>query len=253
MIWCGWDLALGNRELLNERFMGVGQFLEKGRAGGNKKLSWLGAAGYWGEVLLPDGEEVATGKLLYLPNVPEGGTHDDGRVVEVAEVVVNLPDGGHTRVVLRGDGLATSLGDVPVEDTPHEGGDEGHSGLGAGHSLGKAKEESEVAVDAMIPLETLGRLYAFPSRGDLDEDAALVNIPGLVQLYDVDGLPDRGLSVKRQPRIHLGGHSSRHNLEDLGSKVHQLERDRRERLKGEEGLFVCLFVCLGPFFRVRNG
>ena len=52
-----------------------------------------------------------------------------------------------------------------------------HAGLGAGHGLGEAEQQGEVAVDAFL-LEHLGGLDAFPGGGDLDQDA-LARVPAL--------------------------------------------------------------------------
>lgn len=45
------------------------------------------------------------------------------------------------------------VGYVPVEDAPHEGGDERHPRLGTGHGLGEGEEQCHVAVDAVLLFE----------------------------------------------------------------------------------------------------
>ena len=56
--------------------------------------------------------------------------------------------------VLQGlKGLLVRVGHVPVEDAAHEGGDECHPRLGAGHGLGEGEEQRHVAVDAMLLLQ----------------------------------------------------------------------------------------------------
>ena len=59
---------------------------------------------------------------------------------------------------------------VPVVDAADERRDQRHAGLGAGHGLGEAEQQRQVAVDAFA-LEPLGGADAFPGAGDLDQDA----------------------------------------------------------------------------------
>jgi hypothetical protein len=44
------------------------------------------------------------------------------------------------------------------------------------------EQKGEVAVDFMVALQDTGGLDTFPSGGDLDQDAGLVNTNGLVEL-----------------------------------------------------------------------
>jgi len=65
--------------------------------------------------------------------------------------------------------------------TANKGGDQSNAGLCAGNCLSKAKEEGKVAVDAVIALEFTSSLDAFPCRGDLDQNAVLVDANRLVK------------------------------------------------------------------------
>jgi hypothetical protein len=75
--------------------------------------------------------------------------------------------------------------DVDVSEdytyTTNEGRDEGDASLGACDCLAKTEEEGEIAVDPIFLLEFAGSLDAFPSRGDFDEDAFLLDPYGVVQ------------------------------------------------------------------------
>ncbi len=128
-----------------------------------------------------DGQVVDTSKLGDLTSVSERSTHDDGLVAELLVVVVDGLDRGDTGVLLLGVVLL-GRGLVPVEDTTDEGGDEESTGLGGGDGLGEGEEESEVAVDAVIPLQNLGGLDTLPGGGNLDQDAILGDARRLVEL-----------------------------------------------------------------------
>lgn len=88
-------------------------------------------------------------------------------------------------------------------DTSDEGGDEGGSGLGAGNSLSKAKEESEVAVDPIVALELAGSLDALPCRCNLNQHTLLLNPNGFIESNELLGLGLGGLLVERQAGVDL--------------------------------------------------
>ena len=64
--------------------------------------------------------------------------------------------------------------------TADEGRDEGDLGLSACNGLTETEEKGKVAVDAILGLELLRRLDTLPGRGDLDENALLLNADGVV-------------------------------------------------------------------------
>lgn len=128
-----------------------------------------------------NGEVVAAGELGDLANVAEGGAHDNGLVVVLLVVVVDVDDGLDTGVV-GGVVLLLGVGLVPVEDTADEGRDEVGTGLGGGNGLGKGEHEGQVAVDAVLALELVGGLDTLPGGSELDENALLVNAGLLVEL-----------------------------------------------------------------------
>ena len=65
--------------------------------------------------------------------------------------------------------------------TADEGRDEGNTSLRTRNGLREAEEEGEVTVDAVVALELAGGLDTLPGRGDLDEDALLLDTDGLVE------------------------------------------------------------------------
>ena len=77
-----------------------------------------------------------------------------------------------------------------------EGRDESYTGLRAGNSLTKAKEESEVAVDAIIALEFPSSLDTLPGGSDLDQDTILLDANALVQRDELLGLGLGGFLVE---------------------------------------------------------
>ena len=85
---------------------------------------------------------------------------------------------------------------VVVHDPAHEGGDESHSCLGTGHSLGEGEEEREVAVDAVVSLQDLPGLDPLPGGAQLDEDPLLAHPELLVQSDQLERLGHLGGRVK---------------------------------------------------------
>jgi hypothetical protein len=128
-----------------------------------------------------DGQVVAAGKLGDLAGVAERGTHDDGLVAVLLVVVEDGLDAGNARVLLLGVVLlGGSL--EPVEDAADEGRDEVGIGLSGGDGLDGREHERQVAVDAVVALQDLGRLDALPCRGDLDQYTVLGDTLLLVEL-----------------------------------------------------------------------
>src|SRR5262249_4707555 len=115
-----------------------------------------------------DGQQVTTGKANDLVHLAETRAHDLGLVAELFEVVVNPRDRSNTRVFVSRD-VAAALLLVPVVDAADEGRNERNAGLGAGHGLGKAEQERQIAVDALA-LQLFGGTNPFPGAGELDED-----------------------------------------------------------------------------------
>lgn len=126
-------------------------------------------------------------------DVAEGGTHDNGLVTEGLVVLVDLGNRLDSGVLLVGVVRVGVLGLVVVEDATDEGGDEGHTGLRACNGLFKAEEQREVAVDRILCLKLAGSLDTLPGRGNLDEDAVLVDTELLVESDEVLGLREEGV------------------------------------------------------------
>lgn len=122
------------------------------------------------------------------PYVTERSTHDDSPVSVLLVVIEDLADGLNTRILLvlvSGSGLVLL---VPVQNTADEGRDEGDTGLSTSHSLAKAEQESEIAVDLVVAFEFTASLDTLPGGSDLDENAFLADADGLVELDQVSGL-----------------------------------------------------------------
>lgn len=120
-------------------------------------------------------------------HVPEASTHDDGLVTVLLVVVEDLLDADNTGVFVAFEVLSGSLL-VPVQDAADEGGDKGDVRLGASDGLGKAEEEGEVAVDAVVTFEFASSLDTLPCGRDLDQDAVLLDADGLVESDKLLGL-----------------------------------------------------------------
>ena len=89
-------------------------------------------------------------------SVSERSSHYGSRIPEFLVIVVNFSDRDDPWILPSGIGLDRSVGDVPVENSPNERGDQRNSRLRASHSLAEAEEECQVAVDPML-------LFQFPN------------------------------------------------------------------------------------------
>ena len=140
------------------------------------------------------------------------------------EVLVDAAHGLHTGVIGARHGrlvpLAASLLLVPVVDTAHEGRNQLHARIAAGHGLAEGKQQGQVGADA-LGFQLLRRLDAFPGRGNLDQHTVVADALLVVQRHDAFGSRHGRSGVKGQTRIHLGGHAARHQLENRAAKLHQ--------------------------------
>jgi hypothetical protein len=174
-------VGLGSIELLGNGLCGVVQLLEKVGLYVVSIHTW--SAGLY-KSTYSNGEVVASSELSNLANGAERSTHDDGLVAVLLVVVEDAADGLDTGVLLLGV-LLLGRSLVPVKNAADEGGDEESAGLSSGNSLDEREHQSQVGVDAVIPLEDLGGLDTLPCRGDLDKNALLANALLLVQLQNV--------------------------------------------------------------------
>ena len=115
--------------------------------------------------------------------------------------------------------VAPGAGLVPIEDAAHEGGNQGDPRLGAGHRLGKAEQQGEVAVDAFL-LQGFRRLDPFPGGGHLDQHPVGANAGGLIQANQLAGLGNRGFRIEAEAGIHFGGNPAGHQLENFAAEDH---------------------------------
>ena len=177
--------------------------------------------------------------------VPEGSTHDNGLVSMLLVVVEDLLHGHDTRVLIASIGRAGLGLLVPVEDlrrisasstllsksaityTADEGRDEGNTSLRTRNGLREAEEEGEVTVDAVVALELAGGLDTLPGRGDLDEDALLLDPDRLVERNELLGLGLRRLLVVGEAGVDLGRDTAGDDLEDLLAEFDELHRPRQ--------------------------
>jgi hypothetical protein len=103
--------------------------------------------------------------------------------------------------------------------------------------LDEGKHEGEVAIDAVLGLEDVCRLNAFPRGGELNENTVLGDALLFVQLHhhneytstktrafdtyinNVQSLLDGGLCVKREAGVDLSGYFAGHNLQNLFTEL----------------------------------
>lgn len=169
--------GISSIELLGNRVGGVVQLLEKvGLQSCQLYFESLFGTGTYG-----DGEVIAASELSDLANVAERSAHDDGLVAVLLVVVENGAHGLDTGVFVLGV-LLLVVGLVPIKDATDERRDEESTGLGGGNGLRKGEHECQVAVDAVLGLQNVGGLDSLVGRGNLDQNAGLVNSLCLVQL-----------------------------------------------------------------------
>ncbi|RUS24477.1 hypothetical protein BC938DRAFT_473523 [Jimgerdemannia flammicorona] len=174
-----------------------------------------------------DGKEIAPSELLDLAHGAEGRTHDDGFVTVLLVVVVDLGDGMDTGVLVLIVVLAGGLL-VPVKDTADEGRDQGDTSLSASDGLKSARkmpetereQQRQVAVNVVLGLKNVRSLDTLPGRGDLDQDAVLVNAGLLVELDDTECLGNGALGIEGEAGINLGRDATGNDLEDLNTEVY---------------------------------
>ena len=80
-------------------------------------------------------------------------------------------------------------------------------------------------MDAVLGLELLRGLDTLPSRGDLDQNALLLDTDRLVELDEVLGLRLGRLLVEGQLGVDLGGDTTGDDREDLLAELDKL-RDK---------------------------
>lgn len=103
--------------------------------------------------------------------------------------------------------------------------------------MNKRKEKGKVDVNAVLGFKFLSGLDTLISRGNLDQDAILVDSLLLVKVNDFQSLLDGGFLVEGKSCIDLSRNTTGNDVENLGTELDQ------EVVKG---LF-CLFS-----FRARN-
>jgi hypothetical protein len=169
--------GLGRIQLLGDIVLRVVELLEQ--VGLSQKVSKFRQT--MAHYTYGDGQVITASKLGNLTDASERRAHDDRLVAKLLVVVENVLDALDAgilgrRVLLLGRGLE------PVKNAANKGRDEVGTGLGGGDGLGEREHERQVGVDAVLRLQDLRRLDALPGRGNLDENAVLLNADLLVEL-----------------------------------------------------------------------
>jgi hypothetical protein len=111
--------------------------------------------------------------------------------------------------------------------------DQSHASLRTCDGLGKAKEEGEIAVNALVALELARSLDAFPGRCDLDEHTFSLDSEGLVERNELFGLGLGCLLVKGETGIDFGGDTAGNDSKDLFTEFDELQCPREWESLGE--------------------
>ena len=127
---------------------------------------------------------IAPSQLSDLANVSEAGAHDNRLVPMLLVVVENGLHALDTGVLFRREFLLHRCL-VPVHDTADKRRDEESAGFGGSDGLRKGEHEGQVAIDAMLRLEGVGRFDAFPGRGQFDKNTRFVDTDGFIELHVV--------------------------------------------------------------------
>ena len=117
-------------------------------------------------------------------------------------VVEDLGHRNHTRILRSGVRVAPGFSLVPIQDAPHEGGDQSDAGFGTGNGLTETKQEGEVAVNPLF-LQHLGGFDAFPGGSNFDQNPIVADAGIVVQTNQLAPFFNRGVGVKTQASIHL--------------------------------------------------
>mmetsp|Transcript_7486 Transcript_7486/g.16559 ORF Transcript_7486/g.16559 Transcript_7486/m.16559 type:complete len:275 (+) Transcript_7486:117-941(+) len=164
-----------------------------------------------------NGQSVAAAQFRDLILITERGSHDNGVVSVLFVVVVDLSDTNDAGVLL-GLESVNALGlFVIIKDASDKGADQGNSAISTGNSLGKTKNQSEVAGNAFL-FQHFGGFDAFPCGSNLDQNGRLVHANFLVQFNDFASLGNRGLRVKRKASVNLRRNVTGNQLVNLGTK-----------------------------------
>jgi hypothetical protein len=88
-------------------------------------------------------------------------------------------------------------------------------------------------------LENFGRADAFPSGGDLDQNAVARNAVLLIDIDELASLGDAALRVERKARISLGGDPPWDDLKDFQAEGYEdvIDDILDLRMAGETGAF----------------
>ena len=169
------------------------------------------------EKVRADGEQVRSGQAHNLVHVAEAGTHHLSREARSLVVVVNADHGRDAGVLVRRELRAAVLLSVPVADTADEWRDESHSRVGAPDRLGKAEEQSQMAVNPLL-LQPPGCTNTVLGAGELDENAVTADAFGRIKRNEFTGLFDAAFGIEAQTSGDLRGHTPRDRLQSLASK-----------------------------------
>ena len=150
-----------------------------------------------------DGEQIASRQLDDFVGVAETRPHHLGFVAVGLEVVEDLAHGKHAGIFWAWITRSAGTFLEPVQNSPHEGGNQGDPCFRTGHRLGKAKEQGEVAMDALA-LQFFSGLDAFPGGSDFDQHPIGANPGHPIQTNQLAGLGDGGFGVVTEACIHLG-------------------------------------------------
>ena len=96
-------------------------------------------------------------------------SHDFRFISVFPIVVVDAPDGCNSWILVGRNLRAAAFFLIPVINATDKRGDQRHTGFGARHSLRKAEQERQLALNALF-LENFGRPYTLPGARDFDQD-----------------------------------------------------------------------------------
>ncbi len=109
---------------------------------------------------------------------------------------------------------------MPVVDAPDERRDERDAGFRAGHGLGEAEKQGEVAVNALA-LELFGGANALPGAADLDQHTIARHPVRLVEGDQLPRLGDAAVRIEAQARVNLRRHTARDDVQNLSAEGHR--------------------------------
>ena len=131
-----------------------------------------------------DCQVIAASKLGNFAFVSKASPHDD-RLMTIFLIVVEDSLYALDAWVILGRVVFLCGRLVPIQDSANERRDKVCTSFGCSNCLWEREHERQIAIDAMLSLQSVCCLDSFPCRCELDENPGFIDANRFVQLYSV--------------------------------------------------------------------